>query len=184
MGDEGVQAIREALIDNYTILVPEYLFDIEENEKAFLRNRLLVKLLHKVKRASAFTWAMGFDRTYLRHLLPDILGSADLDVNDRPVFGNVQHYNNENIRDIIFRGNLEQIIRLFYYGNNAEYREILGEINQIRRLQIEILLEHSHDIPERLLLELPEDIPTDVFWLTPGAGGLLYNLVSAVFLTN
>lgn len=159
IGNEGVQAIHEALIDNYTILVFKHSFGTEENEKILLRNRLLLKLLHKVKRASAFTFKIGFGRTPIRDILSNILGFAGLDVYDRPVFGNVQHYNNEGIRDTIFRGCLENIIRLFYNGNNADYREIVREVNQIRRLQIEIFREHHRDIPDGLLLELPEYLP-------------------------
>ena len=63
-------------------------------------------------------------------------------------------------------------MELFYYGNNADYGEILREVNQIRYLQREIFLEHYREIPEGLI-ELPENLPIDAFRLT--REGMLYN---------
>ena len=87
----------------------------------------------------------------------------------------------DSIRNIIFRSSLEDVIGLFYYGNNANYREILRDVNQIRRLQIQIFREHNRDVPEGLQVVLPEDFPEDNFLLTHGARGRMHNKVPTIF---
>ena len=159
IGDEGVRILAEALRYNMALIT----FNLEGNQigderaqavinKILLRNSLLTSLLRKIKRASSFTFGIGLYRTCFGYVLPNILEFAGLNVHNRGAFKNTQVYNSEDNRHIIFRGNLEEVIRLFYYGNHANYEEIIREINQIRRLQREIF-----QIPESELPELSEN---------------------------
>lgn len=152
-GKEGIKALLLSLVNNYSLL--QVRLDIEDSRgvnKLLLRNDLLIKLLHRVKCASSFTFAIGLrHNTPVGQVLPAILEFAGL---------HAQDYNNEYFRNIIFTGSLEEVIRLFYYGNDVDYREILREVNQIRRLQREILQENYRVIPEGLV-ELPEEPRSD-----------------------
>lgn len=173
----GPDAVK-ILIDNYSLL--ELHGDYNLCKKILLRNNQLIKLLHKVKRANAFTFAIGFHNNPLRDVAPNILGFAGLNIHNRPRFGNIQDYNNEGIRDKIFNGTLEDIIRLFYFGNNADYRGILREVNIIRRLQMEILLENRHEVPSEML-ELPEDLPIGTVLLKTEGQIQQQSLVEQIF---
>jgi len=176
--------ITQALIDNYSLLEFYSVSSSKLYKKILLRNNLLVQLLRKIKRASAFTLTIGFYDTPLRPMLPNILEYAGLDMHDRPRFTNVRHYNSEATREIIFSGSLEEIIRLFYYGDNADYREILREVNTLRCLQREILQENLREIPQTMV-ELPEVLPTNDFLLGPrDEGEWRQNLVRSIFWTS
>lgn len=167
--DDAIQEIATLLIDNYSLLKLKLGFSDIGNisEKILLRNSLLAKLLLKIKRASAFTFTIGYRNTPLLGVLPDILELAGLNVRERITFRDIQNYNNEVNRRVIFNGNLEEVIKLFYYGNHASYEEIIREVNQIRRLQREILQENPREISAGELLDLPERLAEGVF-LMPG----------------
>jgi Ran GTPase-activating protein (RanGAP) involved in mRNA processing and transport len=175
IGVEGIRTLVEALRHNTTLTTVDLegnQIDVEESrtvDKILLRNSLLVNLLRKLKRGSAFMSAIGLRGIRYESLVTmipstivrNILEFAGLDVRNRDIFENIQDYNNEDNRRIVFRGSLKEVIRLFYYGNHVNYEGIIREVNQIRQLQREIF-----HIPESELPVLPENIPRNIF-LTP-----------------
>ncbi len=167
IGTEGARAIVEALLTNTALTTLNLShFNLGNGntikiEKLLSRNILLAKLLRKVKSASAFTIQSVLRKEPIGQVLPNILRLAGLDAHNRITFANTQAYNNEAIKNIIFRGSLEEVIRLFYHGGYADdYEEILTEVTQVRQLHREALEENHREIPEGLIELTNEQQPS------------------------